>query len=237
MLPARKCCFRLFPAVLLVAGVLAPAWAQTVPSSGSIFTCIDARGQRLTSDRPLMECIDREQKELKRDGTVRRTIGPSMTAQERAAFEERERRLADERLRQVDEKRAQRALLTRYPSQAAHDEERAKALRAAQLVIAAGQQRMLDLQQQRHKLQQETEFYKDAAKVPPNLKRQIDESEQQIAAQQRFVESQEEEKRRIDARFDEELVRLKGLWSQTGMPATATSGAASAVPGAVIRRR
>lgn len=236
MLPA-KCHYRLFSGVLLAAGVLAPAWAQPVPSGGSIFVCIDARGQRLTSDRPLMECIDREQKELKRDGTVRRVIGPSMTAQERAAFEERERRVADERLRQVDEKRAQKALLARYPNQAVHEEERGKALRSAQDVIAAGQHRMQDLQEQRHKLQEETEFYKDAAKVPARLKRQLEENEQQLAAQQRFVEAQEEEKKRIDARFDEELGRLRALWSQLAVPPTATSGAASAVPGAVIRRR
>jgi hypothetical protein len=229
-------CLLLLPGVLLAAGALAPAWAQPAASS-SIFTCIDARGQRLTSDRPIMECLDREQKELKKDGTVRRVIGPSMTAQERAAYEERERRLAEERLRQIDEKRVQKALLTRYPDQAAHDAERVKALRAAQDVMAAGQRRVQELAEQRRKLQLETEFYKDESKWPAKLKRQLDENEEQIAAQQRFVEAQEEEKKRIDARFDEELARLKVLWAQGGPLSTATSGAASATGGAVIRRR
>ena len=224
-MPAKRC-FHVLPGILLAFGALAPAWAQPA-ASGSIFTCIDARGQRLTSDRPLMECLDREQKELKRDGTVRRTIGPSMTAQERAAFEERERRLAEERLRQVDEKRMQKALLTRYPDQAAHDAERAKALRAAQDVIAAGLRRVQELQEQRRKLQLETEFYKDESKWPAKLKRQLDENEDQIAGQQRFVEAHEEEKKRIDARFSEELARLKVLWAQGGAVSTATSGAAS----------
>ena len=226
MVPVRRC-IRIFSGALLAAGLLAPAWAQT--SGGSIFTCTDSRGQRLTSDRPLIECLDREQKELKKDGTVRRTIGPSMTAQERAAFEERERKLADERQHQVDERRAQKALLTRYPNQAAHDAERAKAMRAAQDVIATGQRRVAELEEQRRKLDQETEFYKDPGKWPAKLKRQIEEYEQQIAAQQRFVEAQEEEKKRIDAQFDEELARLKVLWSQL-LPPTATSGAGGAVP-------
>ena len=229
-------CIRLLSGAVLAAGSLAAAWAQPA-QTGSIYTCIDARGQRLTSDRPIMECLDREQKELKRDGTVRRTIGPSMTAQERAAFEERERRLAEERLRQVDEKRAQKALLTRYPDQAAHDAERVKALRAAQDVIAAGQRRLHDLQDQRGKLQQETEFFKDPGKLPARLKRQLDENEDQIAGQQRFIAAQEEEKKRIDARFDEELVRLKALWVQTSAPSTATSGAASASGGMAQPRR
>ncbi|GAB3663033.1 hypothetical protein GCM10028813_42520 [Ramlibacter alkalitolerans] len=229
-------CFRLVcGALLALAGACPPAWAQpAAPGTGSIFTCIDSRGQRLTSDRPIIECLDREQKELKKDGTVRRTIGPSLTAQERAIAEERERKVADERQRQTDERRAQKALLARYPNQAAHDGERVKALRAAQDVIAAGQRRVAELEEQRRKLEQETEFYKDPARWPARLKRLIEENEQQIAAQQRFVAAQEEEKRRIDAQFDEELARLKALWAQLG-PSTATSGAGGA-SGAPQRR-
>lgn len=229
--------FHLLLGALGAGAALVPAWAQPAPV-GSIYTCIDARGQRLTSDRPIVECLDREQRELKKDGTVRRIIGPSMTAQERAAFEERERRLAEERQRQTDDRRAQKALLARYPNQAAHDAERAKALRAQQDVIAAGHRRVAELEEQRRKLGQETEFFKDPVKRPPKLQRQIEENEQQLAAQQRFIEAQEEEKKRIDAQFDEELARLKQLWAQLG-PATATSGsnAAPAASAPATRKR
>jgi hypothetical protein len=223
LVPLRRC-IRLFLGALAVAG--APAWAEPAAPTGSIFTCIDARGQRLTSDRPIVECLDREQKELKKDGTVRRTIGPSLTAQERAALEERERKLAEERQRKDVERRALKALLARYPNQAVHDADRVKALRAAQDVIAAGERRVAELEEQRRKLQQETEFYKDRSKWPPKLKRQIEENEQQMAAQLRFIDAQGEEKKRIDARFDDELARLKPLWAQLA-PSTATSGAGS----------
>lgn len=203
----------------LLAAVVAPAWSQQ-----GIYTCVDAKGRRLTSDRPILECLDREQKELTPSGTVRRTLGPSLTATERAALEERERRAAEERQRQADEKRVQKALLTRYPNQAAHDVERAKALQAQQDVIASGQRRITQLQEQRRKLDQETEFYKDPAKWPARLKRQVEEADQQLAAQQRFVAAQEEEKKRINTRFEEELARLKVLWAQ--LPATAAAGVA-----------
>lgn len=222
--PAVSCFQVLFAAVL--AGLVIPAWAQQT-QGGSIYTCIDGRGRRITSDRPILECLDREQRELNSNGTVRRTIGPSMTAQERAAFEERERKLAEERQRQVDERRAVKALLTRYPNQDAHDAERQKALRAAQEVIAAGQVRVAELQEQRRQLALETEFYKDPAQWPPRLKRLVEENEQQMAAQQRFVAAQEEEKKRVAIRFDEELARLKALWAQLAPP-TATSGAGGA---------
>jgi len=220
--------FRLFLGALAAAGALANASAQL--SGGSIYTCTNARGQRLTSDRPIMECLDREQRELKGDGTVRRTSGPSLTAQERAAFEERERKAAEERQRQADERRAQKALVMRYPNQAAHDAERANALRAAQDVVTAGHRRLADLADQRRKLDQEIEFYKDPSKWPAKLKRQVDDAEQQIAAQRRFIASQEDERKRIEVQFDDELARLRVLWAQL-VPPTAASGASGASGG------
>jgi hypothetical protein len=212
----------------LVAAAAAQGWAT---AHAAIYTCVDAKGRKLTSDRPIPDCLDREQKELGPNGTVRRTLGPSLTAAERAAQEERERKLAEERQRQADENRAQKALLNRYPNQAAHDLERGKALLAAQSVIAAGQRRLADLQEQRKRLNEETEFYRDPAKWPPKLKRQIEELEQQTAAQQRFLSAQEGEKKRINTRFDEELVRLKLLWAQARPGATTTAAGGAAAPG------
>jgi hypothetical protein len=227
-------CFRFLSGAVLAAGLLAPAWAQ--PAGGSIFTCVDAQGRKMTSDRPIVECLDREQKELNRNGTVRRTIGPSLTAVERAAEEERQRKVAEERQRQADEKRVEKVLLLRYPNEAAHDAERVKALRAAQDVVAAGQRRVADLLEERRKLQDEAEFYKDPAKWPAKLKRQFEENEQQIAAQQRVVAAQEEEKRRIDARFDDELQRLRGLWRQYPQTSAAGAAAAGSSPASTARK-
>jgi hypothetical protein len=213
----------------LLLGCLAAAavgHASAQPAPGGIFACTDAKGHRLTSDRPIPECLDREQKELTPSGTVRRTLGPSLTATERAAQEERERRESEERQRQADERRAEKALLNRYPNQGAHDAERAKALQAAEEAVNAGQHRLADLQQQRRKVAQETEFYKSPKQWPLKLKRQIDDIDQQIAAQQRFLAGQVDERKRINAHFDEELVRLKSLWAR--LPQTATAGAAPA---------
>jgi hypothetical protein len=202
------------------------SFAQTA----GIYTCIDAKGRRLTSDRPIAECIDREQKQLNSSGTVRRTIGPSLTAPELAAKEERERKAAEEAQRAAEEKRRERALLARYPNQSSHDTERGKALNAVQEVILAGQKRIVDLQDQRKKLLTEAEFWaKDPTKMPPKLRKDIDENENNIAAQRRFVANQEEEKGRVNKRFDEELARLKVLWAQLrAVPAAAAAAPAPA---------
>jgi hypothetical protein len=206
----------------LLTSTLGGAWAQ------GIYTCVDAKGRRLTSDRPIPECADREQKELNPTGTVRRVVPPTLTPAERAAQEERERKAAEERQRLAEEKRLQKLLVARYPNQQVHDAERAKALRAVEDAIASGQRRLVDLGEQRKALQAETEFYKSAAQWPTKLKRQIDENDQQVAAQQRLIAAQEDEKKRIARRYDEELGRLRLLWAQYG--STAAAGASGAAP-------
>lgn len=191
-----------------LAGGLGSAAAQ------GIYTCTDSKGRKLTSDRPIPECNDREQKELNPSGTVRRAVGPSLTAQERAAQEEKDRKENELRLRAADERRRDRALLTRYQNKAAHDQERTDALLQVDEVIAAAIKRVDELVKQRKSLDDEMEFYKkDPSKAPARLKRQITENEQSIEVQKRFVVDQEGEKKRINARFDEELVRLRQLWA------------------------
>ena len=194
----------------LLMAAAAMAWAQ----GSRIYTCVDGKGRKLTSDRPIAECVDREQRELSGSGTVRRTLPPTPTAQERALVEERERKAADEKQRLSDERRAARALVTRYPNRAAHDAERGRALQAQQEVIGTGARRIEELNDQRKLLAVETEFYKDVGQWPSMLRRQLDENTQQLAAQKRFMAAQEEEKARVNARYDEELARLRPLWAQ-----------------------
>ncbi|HYE39014.1 MAG TPA: DUF4124 domain-containing protein [Ramlibacter sp.] len=216
----------LVPVLVLLAGAAGSAWGQA-----GIYTCVDGHGKRITSDRPIVECLDREQKELNPTGTVRRIVPPSLTAAERAVQEERERKLADERMRAAEERRMQRALLTRYPHPAVHDAEREKALQAQQEVIATAQRRVRDLREERARLEAETEYYKTPAEWPAKLKRQFEENDQQISAQQRYVHAHEDELKRITRRFDEELARLKLLWARSGA-ATAAAPAAATVPAA-----
>jgi hypothetical protein len=108
----------------LLAAAAGASWGQV----RGIYSCVDAKGRRLTSDRPIPECMDREQKVFNANGTVRETVGPSLTATERAEKEARARKAAEDQKRVDEEKRVQRALLARYPNQAAHDAERTKLL-------------------------------------------------------------------------------------------------------------
>ena len=202
----------------MTAGILLGAALTGVGAQG-IYTCTDSKGRKITADRPIADCIDREQLELNPSGTVRRRLGPTLTAQERAAEEARLREVAEERARLVEEKRRDHAMLVRYPYRSVHDAERAEALAQIDEVIKAAKKRLSELQQQRKVIESEMEFYKkDPSRAPPSLRRQTEENQLSTNVQNRFIGEQEAEKQRVNARFDEDLVKLQKFWALSGTP-------------------
>ena len=203
----------------ITALISTAAWAQAVIPG--VYTCVDAKGRKLTADRPIPECTDREQKVLNPSGTVKARVGPNLTAQERSELEQKERREIEERNRAIDEKRRDRALLTRYPNKTVHDQERAQALSQIGVVIQAAKTRLDELIKQRVTVDQEMEFYKkDPATAPAYLRRQLEENIQSQTVQRRFIGEQDGEINRVNARFDDELMRLRQLWALNAPPPT-----------------
>jgi hypothetical protein len=197
-------------AMLVVAAEVS---AQNAPVQG-IYTCVDAQGRKLTSDRPIPECNDREQKLLNPSGTVKQKIGPTLTAAERSAQEAKEKQELEERNRLSEEHRRDKALLSRFPNRAAHDKERNEALAQISAVSKAATTRLAELAAQRRKLDDEMEFYKkNPDKAPEYLRRQVEENTQSASVQRRFIADQEDEVRRVNGRFDDELTRLRQLWA------------------------
>ena len=222
--------------VLAAALVCVTGFAHAQAAGGSIYTCIDRNGRKLTADRPIPECLDREQRELGPTGIVRRQIGPSLTEQERAAAEVQRRKEDEERSRQVEERRRERVLTARYPDKAAHDVERAAAIAMVDDVTATAEKRIAELREQRKAFDSEMEFYKkDPNKAPMSLRRKIAENEESIAEQQRFIAGQDQEKRRVHQRFDVELAQLRRLWDAQRMPVSGATPASDASAPAATR--
>lgn len=190
-------------------------WAQSpAPAKSSIYTCIDAQGRRLTSDRPIRECIDREQRELSSSGTTKRVLPPSYTAEERARLDAEKREAEQQQARLDEERRRDRVLIMRYPNRDAHDKARADALAQVDEVIDTVNKRLGELDKERQAIHTELEFYKgDPSQAPAWLRRKITDQEQQVGQQRRFLDERQQEKQRINQRFDEELGRLRTLWS------------------------
>lgn len=221
---ASKQALKAFLALSLAAAgaVHAQQPARTPSGSTGIYSCTDARGRTITADRPIPDCIDREQRELNPSGTMRRKVEPTYTAREQAEREERERLTQLQAARLLEERRRERALLVRYPSAAAHDRERAEALVQIDVVIQAARKRLGELAEDRKKVDDELEFYKkDPSKAPEAVRRKMEDNARSVAVQNRFIGEQEEEKKRLNARFDEEQARLKPLWASNAAAASA----------------
>jgi hypothetical protein len=205
---------------LLVLG-LAPlltglAAAQDTKPAAGIYTCIDEKGRRLTADRPIPECIGKGQQILNRDGSVRTVVPPTLTPEERAAHEQRERAAAEARTAQADAVRRDRNLMARYPNEAAHQRAREAALDTVRLAMKATEMRLRELAAERKPLADEAEFYVGKP-LPPKLKAQMDANDAAVDAQRAAQTTQEAELVRINRLYDTELDRLRRLWA--GAPA------------------
>lgn len=214
----------------LLVSLFAVACCWQAGAQTRIYSCVDAKGRRLTADRPIMECLDREQKQYGDNGTVKGRLPPSYTAEERAVEEEKHHQAQLAEQRQAEFKRRDRVLLNRYPNAASHQRERAASLSRLDDAIAAGERRVADLGRQRQDLEKQASGTKNVARTS-QIKRQLDENAENLSAQQRLLAAQRDERRRIEGRFDDEFTRLQALWEGApvvGATPTAARPAASA---------
>ena len=185
----------------------AAAWADA-----SIYQCVDSSGKRLTSDRPVAACTDREQRQLNPDGSTKRVIPPSMTSEERSTSESQERAEHAKRVTKKDEIRRDRMLVTRFPNEAAHQAARDAALNDARRAVRISEARITALAVERQPLTDESEFY-IGKPLPGKLKQLLDANDAATDAQRSLLQNQQEEIVRINANFDAELERLRRIWS------------------------
>ena len=224
---------------LTAAGLLAtvsavvpgPAFAQATKGA-SIYSCIDANGKRLTSDRPIPECTSRDQRLLNSDGSVKQVLPPSMTADERAAYEARQQEEALARAQQREAVRRDRNLLQRFPNEVAHHKAREASLDDSRKSLRLSESRLEALEKERKPLMDESEFYV-GKQLPLKLKQAIDANDASAEAQRNLVQNQKAELVRINKLYDDELERLRRLWAgaQPGsMGVLASSESAASAP-------
>ena len=196
-------------ALSLAAALMCAGAARAADAAGPlIYSCIDAAGKRLTSDRPIAECNAREQRVLNADGSVKRVVPPTLTADERADAEARDREAMAERATRQDAIRRDRNLMLRFPDEAAHRKARESALDDVRKALRLSESRVALLQAERKPLMDESEFYAGNT-MPRKLRGQIDANDASLEAQRALVQNQQLEVVRINKLYDAELGRLK----------------------------
>jgi hypothetical protein len=211
--------WRVLIGVVLLPCFAMPAHAQTNPSASAplgIYTCTDANGRRLTSDRPIAECTAREQRVLNKDGSLKGIHPPTLTTEERAEQDARDRKAAEARAAQADAVRRDRNLTARYPNEATHKKAREAALDTVRLALRSSEIRLRELAAERKPVLDEIEFYRGRT-LPAALKAQLDANDAAVEAQRSTAANQAAELARINRLYDAELERLRRLWA--GAPA------------------
>ncbi len=220
-------------ATVLVAGAAVPmlASAQAAQKSAGIYSCVDANGKKLTSDRPIPECVSRDQRLLNSDGSTRQVVPPVPTADERAAIEARQQEEALARAVQREAIRRDRNLLQRFPSEAAHHKAREAALEDTRKALRISEARLAALEKERKPLMDESEFYV-GKQLPLKLRQQIDGNDAATEAQRDLLQNQKAELVRVNELYDLELERLRKLWSgaQPGSMGTLPAAEAASTP-------
>lgn len=202
-LPALACCIFLAVAVSRVD-------AQTAPR---LYACRDGHGRTLTSDRPMAECAETTQQELRKSGGVLRSVGPTYSDLELAARQKQDRRIEEAVAERAGERRRARALLVRYPAAPVHDRERDDALRHLEQAAQTARHYLLALRRDRQRLDEELQFYRgDRAKAPVALREALEDNEARIRAQSKFIQSMDEDRQRLVERFATERAQLEPLW-------------------------
>jgi hypothetical protein len=181
-------------------------------ASATIYSCIDSAGHRLSSDRPIPECLNQDQKILGRDGSTRRVVPPYVSREEQDRLDAQRRAQEKKLAAQKELERQDRALLARYPNSASHDAARQSALQPLKEQMQATNQRLAQLDTERNALASERAGYGFKA-VPDELKYRSNINEGSIEAQRNILRHQELDFDRMNQQFDAERSRLLKLWA------------------------
>jgi len=210
----------------LVRLLLAAALLTAMPlAQAQLFVCTDARGRTITGDKPPPECADKAVRELRSDGSVRRTIEPPLTPEQKAAREAEAKRQREEAEKQRAQMRRDLTLLETYASEAEIEDTRNRALGSRQQLIDRSQQRLVEHQKERKKLDNEAEFY-SKRQMPDKLKRAFEGNAALIRTEQRVIDDVRADMDRVNGRFDAELKRWRELVSSGAQPVQRSQGTA-----------
>ena len=175
-----------------------------------IYLCRDANGTLVSSDRLTQDCLTYGGKVIGSDGTVRRRILTMKEQAEQAQAKEAAQNLARQ---QRDQQREDRALLLRYPNEAALDAARVNDLNRPQSMIEDAEKQLTTLQRQLKRLQIDAQFYPQGP-LPLELRTKLDENKVLTKQQTALIQGQKAEIVRINHEYDALRTRMKPLWAR-----------------------
>ena len=194
---------------LALAGALLALLLAT-PARADIYVCTTREGQTISREFPPPECKDRDVRQLNSDGSLRRIMPAPLTKEQR-----RQRALEEqERIRQEETEQAQarrdRSLLETYGSVPEIEAARKRALSGRQALVDRADQRIVQYQRERKRLDEEAEFYVKR-EMPAPLKDRFEANKVLVQQQEKTRADALNEMTQINLRFDADVKRYQEL--------------------------
>jgi hypothetical protein len=193
-------------ALLVGFGLLLPA----LSTQAQIYSCKDASGKVISSDRPIPECARADMRVLNADGSVKQVIPAPMSAEQRARAAEEQKRADDARRAAEEQKRRDRALLQAYKTEQDLADTYIRQLSAPLQAIKASHARIKSLSVDIDRILQEGEFYKGKS-WPVQLRRKLAEVAAGIESENRAIAERADDIARLNEKFAEERARYRVL--------------------------
>jgi hypothetical protein len=206
------------PAACLVAGLVlfAPvSWAQrTISSPPAIYSCTDADGRVISSDRPIAACSQRPMRELNADGSVRRIIAPPMTKEQQREQAALQKERQDEAwARKVQQSRDRNLLLT-FEDERSLESMRRRGLADIDHEIRLATQRILSMDKELKIAQEAAAPWQEEnprKALPFHFQQRITDAANAILAEDALIADRNIERDRVNSRFDADARRLREL--------------------------
>ena len=235
----RRCLARAVVALWLglLGCLMAPSSAlaqpKPQPRPPTIYSCVDAEGRRLSSDRPIPECLSQVQRLHNRDGSVRGEAPPFRSPDEQARLDRLRQQAEREQAAREEAARRDRSLLARFPNEMAHAEARALLLAPVLRQIEEAEARLDSLKAEAQAVAPSPARPASAAALSALQRERLAANAGAREAQRLVLADRLAERDRLNLRQDEELARLRRLWA--GAP-PGSLDAASKAPAAPAAR-
>ena len=198
--------------MMLFAPMLAAQ--PTISAPSSIYSCTDADGRVISSDRPIAACSQRPMRELNSDGSVRRVIAPPMTREQQQQHGVQEKARQDEAwARKVQQSRDRNLLLT-FEDERSLESMRRRGLADIDHEVRLATHRILSMDKEL-KIAQEAaaawQVENPQKALPFNYKQRITDVANAILAEDALIAERNHERERVNSRFDTDARRLREL--------------------------
>lgn len=186
------------------------------------FKCVDEKGVTHYGDPLPPQCSTKAFTELSSQGTVKGKMDRPLTPEELKARQDDEVRFKDERRKEAEQSRRDRALIATYGAEKEIDFSRDRAIEQVKARWKSAEARLKDTEEKLAKLNERVEFIKSgkgarkdapAPEIPVHLQQEVDQTKADQAALTLSMTKMEEEIKSLTAQYETDKQRWKDLKS------------------------